>query len=364
MFSKESARHADACRFCWMCRHICPVAGSTGNEAWTPHARGLMVSMVERGTEYNAEIAEIMYHCTLCDACANDCVTGYKPSDFTREARTLAVVENFAPAKVFDLIDTIIDKKNIFGADRTDEIFDAVGALPEKAEVLLYAGQTARGVLPQTAIDAAALLKKAGVTFTMLKDEPASGAYLGELMGFTGDVQQAAKAAADQIAATGAKTVVVLNPADACFMHEKYSEWCLLREVEIVTATAFFHSLLQEGKLHIEEKPVRASLQEPVKLTRGMDEITPLKLIAEAAGVELIEMFLNGKFSRCVGTVPFELYDPKTVREMVRVRCNDAKRLGGEIVITASPDDTYIMSRYAVEGIQVVDLFALLNERC
>ena len=364
MFSKESARHADACRFCWMCRHICPVAGSTGNEAWTPHARGLMVSMIERGTEYNAEIAEIMYHCTLCDACANDCVTGFKPSDFTREARTLAVVENFAPAKVFDLIDTITEKGNIFGSDRADRIFDSVSTLPDKAEVLLYAGQTARSILPQVAIDAAALLKKAGIAFTMLKDEPASGAYLGELMGFTGDVQQAAKAVSERITETGAKTVVVLNPADAGFMHEKYSEWGLLGEVEIVTATAFIASLIQDGKLHIDKKPICASLQEPVKLTRGLDEITPLQLIAEAAGVERIDMFLNGKFSRCVGTVPFELYDPKTVREMVRVRCNDAKRLGSELMITASPDDTYIMSKYAVEGIRIADLFALLKERC
>ena len=364
MFSKESARHADACRFCWMCRHICPVAGSTGNEAWTPRARGLMISMIERGTEYNAKIAEVMYHCTLCDACANDCVTGYKPSDFTREARTLAVVENFAPAKVFDLIDTITEKGNIFGTDRAEVIFDAVGALPEKAEVILYTGETARSVLPQAAIDVATLLKKAGVSFTILKDEPASGAYLAELMGFTGDVQQAAKSAADRIAATGAKTVVVLNPADASFMKEKFSEWGLLGGAEIVTTTAFLASLIKEGKLQICEKPIRASLQEPVKLTRGMDEIMPLKSLAEAAGVELIEMFLNGKLSRCVGTVPFELYDPKTVREMVRVRCNDAKRMGSEVIITASPDDTYLMSKYAIDGIRIVDLFALLNERC
>ena len=76
MFSIDSSRQADACRFCWMCRHICPVSNSTGNEGWTPRARGLMVSMIERGLPYDGEIAEAMYHCTLCDACANDCATG------------------------------------------------------------------------------------------------------------------------------------------------------------------------------------------------------------------------------------------------------------------------------------------------
>lgn len=115
MFSKDSARQADACRFCWMCRHICPVAGATGSEAWTPRARGLMISMIERGTEFDKDIAEAMYHCTLCDACANDCVTGYKPSEYTREARMRAVVEDLAPAAVIKMIDTISECGNIFG---------------------------------------------------------------------------------------------------------------------------------------------------------------------------------------------------------------------------------------------------------
>ena len=130
MFSIDSARQADACRFCWMCRHICPVGGASGNEGWTPRARGLMMSMIERGTPYDADIAESMYHCTLCDACANDCATGYKPSEFIREARTVAVAEDIAPKAIMASIDAIAETGNIFGKK-----FDtaAFGELPEKA---------------------------------------------------------------------------------------------------------------------------------------------------------------------------------------------------------------------------------------
>ena len=32
MISQNALRHAEKCRFCWMCRHICPVAGSTNRE--------------------------------------------------------------------------------------------------------------------------------------------------------------------------------------------------------------------------------------------------------------------------------------------------------------------------------------------
>lgn len=150
MFSKDSARQADACRFCWMCRHICPVAGATGSEAWTPRARGLMISMIERGTEFDKDIAEAMYHCTLCDACANDCVTGYKPSEYTREARMRAVVEDLAPAAVIKMIDTISECGNIFGLSAMGKLFEKAGKLPEKAEVLLFIGQTAEAMRADT----------------------------------------------------------------------------------------------------------------------------------------------------------------------------------------------------------------------
>lgn len=364
MFSKDSARQADACRFCWMCRHICPVAGATGSEAWTPRARGLMISMIERGTEFDKDIAEAMYHCTLCDACANDCVTGYKPSEYTREARMRAVVEDLAPAAVIKMIDTISECGNIFGLSAMGKLFEKAGKLPEKAEVLLFIGQTAEAMRADTGVHAISILKKAGVDFTVLADEPASGAYLGELMGYTGDVQAVAAHTAKMIADTGAKTLVVLNPADAAMFKEQYGAWGLLSGIEIVTATAFIAALIADGKLKVKKAGIAGSLQEPVKLTRALDEIAPLKAIADACGIELTELFLNGKMSRCIGTVPFDVYAPEVAAQMVRVRCEDAVRLGSNLIITASPDDFYIMSKYATDGVKIADIYEILDGLC
>ena len=49
MISEKANKIADGCRFCWMCRHICPTGIATGREEFTPRARGLMVSMLKRG---------------------------------------------------------------------------------------------------------------------------------------------------------------------------------------------------------------------------------------------------------------------------------------------------------------------------
>ena len=364
MFSNDSARQADACRFCWMCRHICPVAGSTGSEAWNPRSRGLMVSMIERGTEYNSEIAETMYHCTMCDACSNDCVTGFKPTDFIREARMLAVVNDIAPKAIMKEIENILEKDNIFGAAVNEKFALEAEKHSGNADVMLFVGQAGRTVAADTAVNAMQLLDKAGVCYTVLKDEPASGAYLGDLMGFVGDVQNAAVKAASAIKAAGTKKLVVLNPYDAVMFRDQYAKWNLLTDVEIVTISAFVAELIAAGALKPGKAELKASLQEPIKLTRGLDEEKPLKDIIEALGVDHVELFLHGKMSRCVGTAIIDGYAPEVAKAMVKTRLEDAARLGSSKIITASPDDSYIMKKYVTDEFEIVDLFTLLNENC
>lgn len=364
MFSAANSKQADMCRFCWMCRHICPVAGATGSEGWGPRARGIMVSMIERGTEYDAEVADAMYHCTMCDACANDCVTGWKPTDFTREARMHAVVNDIAPKAIMTEIDNIMTKGNIYGAEVSETLATEIRTLPMKAENLLYVGQTGRTFGADTAMAVISLLKKAGVEFTALVDELPTGAFLGDLMGFTGDVQAVAAKAAEAIKATGAKKVIALAPYDAVMLREKFTEWNLLNGVETVTATAFIAELLANGALKANKTEFTASVQESVKLTRGLEEEAPVQDIIKALGINYIPLFLHGKMSRCVSTPLMECFDSAVSKRMVEVRCDDAHRIGSPAIITCSADDTYLMSKYSNAGIEIVDLFKLLDANC
>ena len=364
MFSNENARQAENCRFCWMCRHICPVAGATGNEGWTPRARGLMVSMIERGTEYDREIAETMYHCSMCDACANDCVTGFKPTDFIREARMLAVAGEFAPPAILEEIDRILDTGYIYGLADDDQLRRELETLPQQADTLLYIGQSGRTVAAGVTCAVISLLKKAGSCFSVLRSEPPSGAFLADLMGYTGDVQNVAKQTAGAILESGAKRVLVLNPADAVMLRDIYGQWNLLPDVEVVTITTELSHLLQTKALVCRQCDLKAYLQEPVKLTRGLEETEPLPELIRFLGIDYTPLFLNGKMSRCIGTPPLYLYDASVVLRMVQVRLDDARRLGSPVVLTASPDDYYLMSRVSSADVKIQDLFTLLDEYC
>lgn len=85
--------------------------------------------MTARGKEFDSDMAQAMYECLLCDACTNDCATGYQPPLFIREARTEAVVNGLAPKAVMDLVDniekpeTFMGKRNLLLEQRTRERF-------------------------------------------------------------------------------------------------------------------------------------------------------------------------------------------------------------------------------------------------
>ena len=199
MFSEKAKKNADACRFCFMCRHLCPVQLATGKESNTPRAKGLLVSMMNRGMKMDESAAEIMYECLLCNACTDDCVTGFEPPLFIRQARTQAVADGLAPAYITKLLDTLEETGNIYGAKQVKANLDGY---PETGDVVVWLGSTARYSTPEVADAFFNVLKKAGVSFAALKQEPPSGCALGDLMGYVEDVRQQAMAAAAAIAAT------------------------------------------------------------------------------------------------------------------------------------------------------------------
>ena len=71
--SEKARTHIDACRFCWMCRHICPIGNATGQERNTARARALGLSLVVRDAEKTEDIIDNIYECSLCGACVKAC---------------------------------------------------------------------------------------------------------------------------------------------------------------------------------------------------------------------------------------------------------------------------------------------------
>ena len=359
MFSEKARKNADACRFCWMCRHLCPVQLVTGKETNTPRAKGLQVSMIERGMPMEQDCAKTMYECMLCGACTNDCATGFDPLVFIREARTEAVVNGTVPAEVQKVIDRVTGTGNIYGAADCKVDLDGIA---EEGEILVWLGATARYSVPETAEAFISLLKKAGVAFAVLKNEPASGSALGDLMGFVEDVRTQAAAAGKAIAATGAKKVVVLDSYDAALMRHEYKEWGI-ELPEIVTATAFADELIKTGKLSPAKKNEVVSYHDGSRLARDLDEHQPARDILAAMGCDIHEMWQNRRLAKCCGSAVAGQFMPEIRAKVAANRWNDLLRTDARILTAACPQSTEALKNSVPDGCEYRDLFVMLNER-
>ena len=111
----------DNCRFCWMCHHVCPIGNATGLERNTARARALGLSMVARdAVEYSDDIISNVYECSLCGGCMTDCVTGWDPVMFTKEARLGAALDGKLPDYIMKLIENLMETGSIYGGKTVD----------------------------------------------------------------------------------------------------------------------------------------------------------------------------------------------------------------------------------------------------
>ncbi len=358
MISQNAKKHTEACRFCWMCRHLCPVGLKTGREINTPRAKALMLSMVERGVKFDKDMAQAVYECLLCGACTNDCATGFDPLIFIREARTMAAVDDLLPEAVQRMIDHINQSGNMYGEKKRRFTGD------ENAEVLLYIGEVAACRQPAMAEAVISLLKKAGITFSVLKEEPASGTFLGDLIGFVEEVHEQGRACAAAINASGAKTVVVLDSYETVTMKQRYPEWGCPITAELETATAYIAGLLEQGKLKPDRIEGNVTYHDDSRLARDLNEHEPARKIIHALGLNLHEMFLNKRMAKCCGSELFKNYAPELAALTAQGRWEDVSRTKADILLTASPQVLNVMSDRIPSGKQIKDLFALLNQAC
>lgn len=359
MFSEKAKKHADACRFCWMCRHLCPVQLVTGKETNTPRAKGLLVSMIERGMPMEEDTAKTMYECLLCGACTNDCATGYDPLIYIREGRTQALVNGVAPDYVKEAINRIAESGNLYGAK---ECRVHLADMPEKAETLVWLGETARYSTPETAEALLHILEKAGVAFAVLHDEPASGCAMGDLMGWVEEVRTQARKVGEAIRTTGAKRLVVLDSYDAAMMRHEYQDWGI-ELPEIWTATAFVDDLIKSGRLSPRREEMSVSYHDGSRLARDLDEHQPARDILTAMGCEIHEMWQNRRLAKCCGSAVMGQCLPELRDKIAAGRWNDVKRTPARVLVAACPQSTEALQATVPEGYTYRDLFVLLSER-
>lgn len=346
-FSQKSKEHMDSCRFCWMCRHICPIGNATGQERNTSRARALGLSLVARdAVEYSEDIIKNVYECALCGACVKECVTGWDPVMFTKEARLGAALDGKLPDYIIELLNNMQTNGSIYNTEKY-----SVPQMPD-SDTLLFLGEDSLYKAHDCAAKAVELLKKLGVDFTVLKDEPNSGYSMDFLIGAAAET----KAVMENCAKTLSKytKVICYDGADAKVMKREYKEWGIELDAEVVTFTEFIAELIKSGKVNINTSNMKLTPQDSALLARDLEETQPIRDILSACG-EVSEMLLNGKDTMLAGNLIMNEYMPDVIECVAEDRWQNARNMDAEILVTESvaeyvmlkqtkPDDINLMT--------------------
>lgn len=348
--SQKSKETIDACRFCWMCRHICPIGNATGQERNTARARALSLSLVTREGAELSEVTDNLYECALCGACTKECATAWDPVMFTKEARLSAALSGCMPEYIDKLLTKLEKTGNVYGKKTVDKkLAEEIAKLPKKADILLYFGQDTICNSPKSALFAIELLKKAKVKFTVLEKEPESGYAYDFLIGAADETKKAMTQAAKQLAF---KKIIAFDPADAKALLREYKEWNVGLKAEVVTMISFVAGLIKDGKLKVKNSGKEYTFQDPAHLARDLEDCDSARVILSACGKNK-EMLLYGKDTMLAGHSIMKEYMPDVMKLVAEKRMADALHVGATTLVTASSAEYEALKALKVKGIEI-----------
>jgi len=358
MMSEKSKKHVESCRFCWMCHHICPIGNATGLERNTARARALGLSLVNRDAISLSEVIDNIYECACCGACVKECVTGWDPVMFTKEARLDAAMEGVLPEYINKLVDNCLETSNAYGVTEVDAcLAEAMAKHAEKTDVLLFLGVDAAYKVPTAAVNAIKVLEKAGVAFTVLAKEPASGQQLEYLISAANETKEQMTACAKELNAFA--KVVVFDPQDAKVFKREYKEWGVELTAEVVTFTAYAAELIKNGALTPVHTGKAVVYQDPFQLARDLGETAEAREVIGAYAV-CSEMLCHGKDTMWAGNILMKEWMPDVMLRVAEDRINNAKGVKADTIVTASVSEYASLKAVTQDDVRIISLEELI----
>lgn len=345
----------DNCRFCWMCRHVCPIGNATGLERNTARARAMAVSLVVRGATDLKEVAENIYECSLCGACTNNCMTGFDPKVFIQETKTEVVLNGHAPGYVTSLLEKYQEKGSIYN----EEICSCLdGYFSADSSTALLVGHDALYKAPKAVKNALTLLEKAGEKVALDNNQD-TGATLWFLTGKTAETLEKAKALVESL--NKYKKVIVYDPIDYKLIVQEYKQWGLDVQAEIIPFNNYLLSLLKDGKIKVNKGATEYTVQDNYAYARDLDDCVTVREIVNYVGVNK-EMLLHGKEANMAGNLIMNEYMPNVIKQVALDRWTNAINMGCKTLVTENPAEYVMLKATAPENYRVISVEEMLLE--
>jgi heterodisulfide reductase subunit D len=385
-------RHIDAfedviysCNRCGQCFDVSWLG--TGYDRCPAYKHGLFESYGARGKfniaralvdgviDYDADIAERVYACTDCRACAAYC---FKFLDTVKVWRALKadlaerdlLPINFGAAVSED--SALAREHNVYDASHAERLdwLPSGARVDAPADTVFFVGCTAAFVRHNMAIDTWAIMNKAKADFTVLGDEWCCGHPYLEA-GLLDEARQVMEHNIELITSLGANKVVFNCPG--CLQTFKTDAPELLGyrlPFESVHILEEIDTLVEQGRVefgvHLPKAVV--TYHDPCPLGRGLGVYdAPRAVLKAIPGLRLVEMARHGEDAYCCGAGGLIRYDyAESAAESGSERLREAELTGADTLVTACP--ACLMQFQQVRNqlrsrLKVVDITQLINSQ-
>jgi len=359
----------DACRFCFMCRHVCSVARVTHEEEMTPRVRGLLLSMVLRkATDYTEEISEKIYQCTLCKYCKEWCEGGWDLPSAIIAARFDLVKKGLVPEVVKNVKESLIKFDNAYNQEGpiSTDLQEVVSQYITPAKTLLLFGSSVLYLSPEIGLSAVNIFKKGKVDFMVLKREAASANELYNL-GYIKEAKEKALTLLEKIKTSDCQEVVTLSGSLYYLLTEGITKMELeVGNLRVYHITGFLLKLISEGKIELKKTlNKKLTYHESDYLARYSklhDE--PRKLIKQIEGVDYVELRWNRGKARSIGSALIKNTYPDLATKLLKTRLDEVIKTGVDTLIISSGEDksSFINSTDKPSSLQIIDIVELIDE--
>lgn len=351
------------CRYCLMCRHVCPVGHVTRLETLTPHGWGLTISSIRRGTlAIDDSTVEAIYSCADCGTCRANCVTDQPLPAAIAAMRAEMAAEGKALAAVYEIQAKLESWSNPYAKQAPE-------AVQEQGEVALFVGDDAH-FLGREALEAALRLLEAVGVKPVLIGIGRNNGYLASSLGFPQLSFDLAMATLAELEATGAKSMLVLTPGDYYAfrqMHDERNGLAWPEGVTIQEVIPFLAENLAAGNLSFEplEEAMPYAYVDPTHAVRvETRHDAPRQLLAAVMPSGGRELFWRRERAHPSGNVALQYTKPHIADHLAYSRLADAMERGARHLITEDPAGRAFLARHAPRfGLQVVGLYELLAEQ-
>jgi Fe-S oxidoreductase len=351
------------CRYCLMCRHVCPVGHVTRLETLTPHGWGLTIASVKRGLlAWDEETVNVLYSCADCGLCRANCATDQPLPDAIASARAEVTAQQLAPAIVYEIGEMLDQYENPY-VKKTPEKVTGTGA------VALFVGDEAAHLWSEGMIAARTLIQATGVT-PIEVGIGRNNSYLASSLGFPDTARILAQATLDELRTSGARKLLVLSPGDYFAFNQHLIERLGLtwpEEVELIELTTYLHDLFSAGSLTFIplETTTPYAYVDPAHAARvPAGRAAARAILKTVLPVPGRELFWRGERAHPAGATALQFTQPHIADDLTFAKLDDMVKSGAQVAITEDAGTLYQLNRHAGRfGVRIQGLYELLAEQ-